>query len=395
MKILKGCALSLLSFLFFLSLALFGVAFMINQTALNPNFVITELNSLDVASLVEESIVSEQPPSDELTTKLVDTIPKVEPLVKEKTGIVIYSVYDYLLGKSRDIDLALTLRNSLLSKDFVLSVLDEVDISDLAGDFLNKQLIEQMPAEVQPYITEESLSKVISELEPWMKEQINSAADPVLDYLVGKRQSFSVTISLEPVKTSLGDTLKEEFLKSPPPELAGVSQAELEQAFDQYYEEIAAQMPSTFEIDQSLLGTDTPAKITEGLNQAEEALALARKYIAYFQLGYKILIAFMVLIVIGIILIDREVRATTRRLGVPLLVYGAIDYAGIIVGKYFLSSGKITLPEVPPRLETWLFQFIDNLIKPLEIFSISLLICGVVLTIVSFVYRPSQSQPEG
>jgi len=395
MKILKGCALSLLSFLFFLSLALFGVAFMINQTALNPHFVITELNSLDVASLVEESIVSEQPPSDELTTKLVDTIPKVEPLVKEKTGFVIYSVYDYLLGKSRDIDLALTLRNSLLSKDFVLSVLDEVDISDLAGDFLNKQLIEQMPAEVQPYITEESLDKFVTELKTELKEQINSAADPVLDYLVGKRQSFSVTISLEPVKTSLGDTLKEEFLKSPPPELAGASQAELEQAFDQYYEEIAAQMPSTFEIDQSLLGTDTPAKITDGLSQAEEALALARKYIAYFQLGYKILIAFMVLIVIGIVLIDREVRATTRRLGVPLLVYGAIDYAGIIVGKYFLSSGKITLPEVPPHLETWLFQFIDNLIKPLEIFSLSLLICGVVLTIVSFVYRPSQSQPEG
>jgi hypothetical protein len=395
MKILKGCAVSLLSFLFFLSLALFGVAFMVNQTALNPHFVTSELNRLDIASLVEETMTSEQPSSDELTTKLAGTIPEVEPLVKEKTGIVIYSVYDYLLGKSRDIDLALTLRNSLLSKDFILSAVDELDIPALVGDFLNKQLIEQMPAEVQPYITEESLSKVISELKPWMKEQINSAADPVLDYLVGKRQSFNVTISLEPVKTSLGDTLKEEFLKSPPPELAGASQAELEQDFDQYYEEMAAQMPSTFEIDQSVLGTDTQAKITEALGKAEEALALARQYIAYFQLGYKILIAFMVLLIIGIVLIDREVKATTRRLGIPLLVYGALDYAGIIVGKYFLSSGKVTLPEIPPHLETWMFQFIDNLIKPLEIFSLSLLICGAVLTIVSFVYRRRQSQPEG
>jgi hypothetical protein len=390
MKILKGCALSLLGFLFFLSLALFGVAFMVNQTALNPKFVTTELNSLDIASIVNESITGEQPSSDELTTKLAGTIPEVEPLAKEKADIVIYSVYDYLLGKSRDIDLALTLRNSLLNKNFILSAMDEINVPALVGDFLNKQLIQQLPAEVQPYITEESLSKVISELKPWMKEQINSAADPVLDYLVGKRQSLSVTISLEPVKTSLGDTLKEEFLKSPPLELAGVSQAELEQDFDQYYEEMTAKMPSTFEIDQSLLGTNTPAKITDALDTAEEALALARQYIAYFELGYKILIAFMVLLVIGISLIDREVKATTRRLGVPLLVYGVIDYAGVIVGKYFLSSGKVTFPEIPPHLETWLFQFIDNLIKPLEIFTLSLLICGVVLTVVSFVYRRRQ-----
>lgn len=392
MKILKGLALGLLSFLLFLSLAIFGLIFMVNRTALNPNFVTAELNRLDITSLVNEYITSEQTSSDDLIAKLISITPEIEPMVKEEAGIVIDSVYDYLLGKSQDIDLALTLRNSVLSKDFVLSVVDEVNISGLVKDFLSEQFIEEIPAEVQPYITEESLDRIISELKPWMKEQINIVADPVLDYLVGKRQSLNVVISLESVKAILRDTMKEEFLKSPPAELAGKSQAELEQYFDEFYEETAAQMPSTFEIDQSLLGTDMPARVAEALEQAEEAMTRARPYIAYFQQGYTILIAFMVVLVIAIVLIDREVRATTRRLGIPLLIYGAIEYAGIIVGKYFMSSGKLPLPEMSPHLETWLFQFSNNLISPLEIFSLSLLICGVILTIVSFVYRPSQSR---
>ena len=392
MKILKRLALSLLSFLLFLSLAIFGLTFMVNRTALNPNFVTAELNRLDITSLVNESITSEHTSSDDLTTKLVSITPEIEPLVKEEAGVVINSVYDYLLGKSQDIDLALTLRNSVLSKDFVLSVLDNVDISVLTRDFLNKQFIEEMPAEVQPYITEEFLDKAVIELEPWMKEQINIVADPVLDYLVGKRQSLNVVISLESVKASLRDAMKEEFLNSPPPELAGKSQAELEQYFDQFYQETAAQMPSTLEIDQSLLGIDMPVRIAEAFDLAEEAFALARQYIAYFQLGYKLLIAFMVLLVIAIALIDREVRATTRRLGIPLLIYGIIEYAGILVGNYFIEK-QVQISELP-SLQAWLLQFIDNLMNPLEIFSLSLLICGAVLTIVSFVYRPSQS-PAG
>ncbi len=387
MKILKGLALGLLGFLLFLSLSIFGLAFMVNRTALNPDFVTSELNRLNISSLVKE-IIGEQPSSEDLSTKLVSVMPQVEPLVKEEADVAIHSVYDYLLGKSQNIDLALTLRSSFLSKDFVLSLVDKLDISSLAGDLLSQQLTGQVPAEMQQYVTSESLGKAISELKPWLKEQINAAADPVLDYLVGKRQSFNIVISLEPAKASLEDTLKEAFLKSPPPELAGVPQAELEQHFDQFYGELAAQMPSTFEINQSLLGTDMPAKITQALTEAEKALEQAKEFVSLFQLIYKALIGFMVLLVLCIILIHHQVKRATRGLGATFLTYGAIEYAGIFVGKYFAGT-QIRLPELP-SLQTWILQFLDNLLAPLEMLSLGLLIGGVVLIVVSFVYKPRQ-----
>ena len=53
MQFLKSLAISLLSFLLFLSLSIFGLAFMLSQTILNPDFVVAELNQLDISSLIK------------------------------------------------------------------------------------------------------------------------------------------------------------------------------------------------------------------------------------------------------------------------------------------------------------------------------------------------------
>ena len=134
--------------------------------------------------------------------------------------------------------------------------------------------------------------------------------------------------------------------------------------------------------------------MAEALAEAEEALEIARQYVGYFQLGYTLLIVFMSLLVLGIVLIIRQVKGITRHLGIPLLTYGAIEYASIWVAKYFMR-GQLPLPDIPPYLETWMLQFIDNLLNPLEIFSLGLLIGGAVLVIVSFVYRRGQTSDEG
>ncbi len=54
MKLAKGLALSLLGFLLFLSLSTFGLVFTLNSTILNPDFVVQELDKLDVYSLTSE-----------------------------------------------------------------------------------------------------------------------------------------------------------------------------------------------------------------------------------------------------------------------------------------------------------------------------------------------------
>ena len=390
---LKGLAFSLLSFLLFLSLSVFGVAFMLNGTILNPNFITSQLDRLDVSLLAEE-ILTEQPSEEEFGTDLVNTITKLEPLVKEQVSAAIYSVYDYLLGERESPDLALTLRNTLLSSDFIVSIVDELDISSLAGEVLREQLAEEIPEETG-YMVEyldESLDDVITELEPWVKEQVSVAADPIADYLLGESQSLNIVISMEPVMESLRDNLRHAFLQSPPSELAGLPQAELERRFDEFYQEFSEQMPSTFELDESLLGIETQADITEALVEVEEVLEQARQYVGYFQLGYKLLIGFMVLLIAGIILINRNVKTTTRGLGTTFLSYGVPWLVVTLVSKHF--AGRWLAPfDIPSSIQEFLPAFINDSLAPMLMLSIGLVVVGIVLITISFVY-PKWRKPS-
>ena len=240
----------------------------------------------------------------------------------------------------------------------------------------------------------EHVDDIIAELEPTIKEELITAADPILDYLVGESQSVSIEISLGPIVEELEDTLKETLLESPPAELAGLPPSELEQYFDMYFGEMAEMIPSTIELDETLFGTETPAQIADALAEAEEGLELAKQYVGYFQLGYKILIGLIVLLIAGIVLINRQVRGATRKLGTIFLTCGVPWFAGILVGKYFAGKQLAQL-DIPPYFQELLPRLVNDFSAPLQWFSLGLLIGGVALIVVSFVYpRWRQTQLE-
>ncbi|MBA7677059.1 hypothetical protein ES703_85307 [subsurface metagenome] len=381
------------------------LAHMLRNTFLSSDFVVSLMDELDIPSLVEE-IISEQVPEEELPeelrTALVNTVTKLEPQIKEQVGAAADPIFDYLVGESQSIDLALTLRNTFLSSDFVVSLVNELDIASLASGFLGEQLLEDIPEEME-FLTEH-LDNIIAGLEPAIKEALTAAADPILDYLLGESQSISVVISLEPIIENLEATLREAFLESSPAEFAGLPLAAIEQYFDEYFGELTEMIPSTLELDETLLGTEIPAQIaealagaeeeleqarqdiTDALAEAEEGLEQARQYISYFHLGYKLLIGFIVLLILGIVLIHRRVKGASRGLGITFLTYGVLWYVGIFVAKYFAGT-QMAQFDVPHYLEGWRFQFVDNFLAPLEMFSLGLLIGGVVLIVVSFVYK--------
>ncbi|MFC1897262.1 hypothetical protein ACFLX8_01635 [Chloroflexota bacterium] len=496
MKILKGLAIGLLSFLLFLSLYIFGIAFLLNQTVLNPNFISTQLDKLNVSLLVEEiiseqegeeafpeeqvtalvstiadvepivkegisdtivpvydylkgkndsidlastirenllsseviaslmdeldmpslaeEIISEQASGEEfpeeLRTALINTITELEPLIKEELIATADPILDYLVGENQSIDLALTLRNTFLNSDFVISLVNELDIASLASEFIGEQLLQDIPEEMD-FLTEH-LDNIIAQLEPTIKEELTAAADPILDYLLGESQSISVTISLEPVIEDLEDTLRETFLESPPAEFAGLSPVEIGQYFDMYFGELLAEMiPSSFNIDETLIGTEMPAQIAEVLTgteeqleqarqhiadataRAEEELEQVREYMGYFQLGYNILIGLILLLIAGIILLNREVRGATRKIGTIFLTYGVPWFAGILVARYFGKS-QIAQLDIPPYFQELLLRLVNDFSAPLQWLSLGLLIMGVALLIVSFVYKPRQQPDE-
>ncbi|MDO8716162.1 MAG: hypothetical protein Q7J73_05080 [Dehalococcoidales bacterium] len=395
MKFLKGLALALLGLILSLSLTVFGLAFTVNSTVLNPGFIRTEIEELDIAALVGE-IVSQpsgQPQGGEeitsqaMTTAVTDTVKQLEPLLKERVTAATDSVYDYLLGKRPNPDLAVTLRSTILKTDFFVAVIDKLDITSMVKEILRDQLgSAQIPPEYQRYV-DASLDKVVADIKPVIKQQIQAAADPVLDYIVGKTDNFSVTINAGQLKTSLSTAIRTAVIASPPPELAGIPQPLWQNQLDNFLQQFTQSIPSTFEINQSMFGPDFRTGITDGIQKAEDKLIQARQYVGYFQLGYTLLIVLILLSIAGIILIHRQVRGAARSLGAIFLSYGAFEYAGVLVGRYF--AGKqlpSALADLPPSLQTWVTNLSDRLLSPLGTFSLAVLIFGVVLLIVSFVY---------
>jgi len=391
---LKNLAVSLFSFFLFLSLTVFGIAFTLNSTVLNPDFITAELNRLDITSLVKEFIKIENPPPEipNLNEIINKTVADIEPQFKVETDSAIRSVYDYLLGRTPEPRLALTLRQTYLSTDFVTAAVSSIDVAPLLAPTVSQQLTQAIPIQVpnvETYVTQ-----ALTAAEPSLKQQLIAASGPVFDYLLGISPSLKAPISLQEALASLKDILRQAFIDSPPEvEIAGIPLTAIPPdqrgaAFDAFYPTFASAIPTTYTIDTSIIQPELRASITDGITSAEEGLTQARQYVAMFQQYYTLLLVFMAVMALGIILIVRNVKDITHILGIPLFTYGALEYAGILVTKYLISSGRMQFSEIPPQLETWLLQLINNSMKPLETFSIALLIVGLVLTAISFLYKP-------
>lgn len=269
----------------------------------------------------------------------------------------------------------LMLKRTLLSPAFVVSQVDRLDIALLAEELLS----EQIPQQGEELVAE-VLSNTAADLEPWMKEQASVLIYSGYDYLLGESDSLSLSVSLEPIEDSLKDNLRQVIFQSLPPELAGASQEMIDQFVNEAYQQVAGDIPETFEFNQSLWGP-----------QIQSTLEQVKQAIGYVEFGYKVLIVFMVLLILGIFLIDRQIRTSIRRLGIIFLSYGAIQYVSIFIVTRLAETQLVQLG-LPLALQAWLPQFLSDLFAFLMIFSIGFAVAGVVLIIAGSV--PWQRKPK-
>ncbi len=304
MNFLKGLLATLLTFLLFLSLAVFGTLFALRSTLLDPDFVVAQVQKLDVAVLVEE----------------VTQVPLGEQIPPE-------------------------------------------------ASFLN-----------------EALYDAIAENEPYLKEQASTAIYSSFDYLMGKSDQLNIAISLVPVKDNMKDSLWQKFQQnkeSLPPEVSALPPEILEQYFEEFYQQFEAEIPSEFALDESSIPPDIMSVVE-----------IIRENAGYIETAYYGLIALMVVLVLCLILVHRSVKGVTRELGVTFLIYGALEYAGVWATQHYLPS--ISIPDIPPSLQTWLNSVINDLIAPMQVLGIGLMAAGAALIIVSFVYpRLRWAEAEG
>ena len=399
MRGLKIAGLVILSFILFISLIAFGLVFLLNRTALNPDFIAAEGERLEIAPLSSEAISQMLPVelSEEALDSLTETITTVEPRLKEELHTIVYSVYEYLHGERENPELANLLLSTFLNSDFIVAVIDTMDGPLLAGIFLEefeREIAQEfsLPEEAFSHLVA-GLGELLTDLKPWIKEQVEYAAGPIADYLVGKVESFSVTISLEPLIDSLRGVLLGVFLDFPPDELEDLKPEELEQVFDAFWAESAGEtLPTTFQIDETVIGKDAPLQIASFTSEAETVLRQVREYVSYVRLAYILSIVISVLLIAGIVLIHRNVKGSTRTLGIVFLVSGLVVLAMALVGKN-IGGEQILLAMLgePLQLQVWASQLLVDLLAPLQWLGIGFIAGGITLLVLSFVYKPSQT----
>lgn len=291
MKIVKALAVAFLSFFLFLSLSVFGLMFTLNNTVLNPDFVVQELNKPDVYAQTEEVI--------------------------------------------------------------------------------REALRFQISARYQTY-KDQVIDDTLADLKPWIIEQEAEVVNRGYDYLLGRSQRLDITVSLQAVRDSLKQNLTKLILASlqgQPPNVVDAALSELNRDVDR-------RTPPSLEFTQD----KSDPRVAQSLREARQA-------IGYFQLAYKLLVVFTMLLIVGIILIYREVRWATRSLGITFLTCGIATYFGNLATRHFVAA-EVTRSSLPVWLQPIMQRLLLDSFAPLDMYGIVLAAIGIVLLVASFVYKP-------
>jgi len=110
MESFKRTAITFIVTLLFLSLSMFGIVVMANQTVLNPNFIVSQLDKLDLSLLTSQVLKNQIPQQVEFAGEfLSDIVKDIEPEIKTQASALIYAGYSYFTGESQELKLSLSM----------------------------------------------------------------------------------------------------------------------------------------------------------------------------------------------------------------------------------------------------------------------------------------------
>lgn len=273
----------------------------------------------------------------------------------------------------------ITINHTLLNPDFVISELDKFDAYSIAIE----QLRGQLPQE-EPFMAE-IVDETITELEPWAREQAPDVIYAAYAYLKGEEE-LNIVIPLEEVRTRLKDNVEQAVLESPPPELEGASQSEIEAFLSEAYAEIDDHIPRQLVITEAFLASRSP----EMAAQVQEA----QQIVGYIESGYKWLIGAALLLVLLIALIQWwRIKPITRYVGISAVTAGVVSLIGALLPVAVESLVLRRIPlDIPPEAMAILPQLVTDFTVPLRIYGIALLAAGIGLVVLSAKLKPPSEE---
>jgi hypothetical protein len=290
------------------------------------------------------------------------------------SGVFSFLLFDALVFLGLIISLNLT----VLNPDFVTSELDKLDVYSVVIE----QAKTRLPS--QQFISTETVDELVSELKPWFEEQANTVIHAVYAYIEEDRE-LNVTISLEPVRAAVKENVRDSVINSPPPELQGASQSQIDAYMSQIYTGIDNVIPSSFVLNEAVAGSQV-------MTQLEQV----KKIVGYIDTTYKALIAAAVLLVLLIALVYWwQPKSITRSIGITFILVGVacilgplLDYLIVqVLGQFAGTSGLTS------GLQAKLPQLVADLTAPVRMYGIGFLVSGIALLVISILFRSKQVSP--
>jgi hypothetical protein len=354
MGCLKGFITFILSFLFFITLTVFSVDFMLQGTALNADFISNQVDKVPVSSIardIAEGQIGKELPQDAVFLKEVsyDIIAKQEPWIKTQLKSAINSGYGYFLGDTNTFSITVSL--SELKTNLTGTLWPEAKV------YLNQQLAGKSVDEISSYLQNIILQIPTNMLPPELSTltivERNEYIEQYLRDAAGVASKAGYP-TLDAYYKNLGD-----------------------QYVTQYLNEFVRDIPDAYTIDQSTINSDTM-----------HAFQQIKQDIGYFQTYYYWLILAMIVLVALIFLINWNLKASTRWLGIDLIIFGAIDLVGIILIRtlpWMDWTSSITKTQIPTSLSTWVQGFVNDITAVAIPLTIGILVVGVISLVVSFI----------
>ena len=266
----------------------------------------------------------------------------------------------------------ITLENTLLNPAFIISEMEKVDAYSIIADEISLQLKAQLPTEV-PYV-EEIIDETITELEPWLREQVNLVIYDGFSYLK-REQELHIIIPLEEVSERIKENVNDIVLVSLPPELEGIPQEMVQFFLSQVFIEIDNQIPKQIEINETLLGTE----LTAQLHQAQQV-------VGYIEIGDIILISLVILLILLIALLRWwRLKSIALYSGVPFIVAGTSTLIATLFARSLIT--RVVPAELPREITSFLPVLVEDLISPLRTYSLIILSIGIVLLVLSIILK--------
>jgi len=290
------------------------------------------------------------------------------------SGVFCFLLFDVLAF----LGIIVTINMTVLNPDFVTSELDKLDVYSVVIE----QAKEMLPS--QEFISYETMDELVAELKPWFEEQAGKLIHDVYAYLKEDRE-LNVVVSLETVRTAVKANVSEAILGSLPPELLGVPQSVIDAYMAQLYTEIDNVIPATFQLSETSVG------------QVAAQLQQIKQIIGYVATVYKVLIVAAVVLVLLIALTHWwQPKPITRSVGITFILVGVACVLDSLLDVWIVQalSRLVAESSLLLGLEAKLPQLAADFMAPIRMYGIGFLSAGIVLVIISFLFRPPGTKPD-